>query len=261
MNRSPLFTIVTVTYNAEETLEATIRSVAQQTFTDYEYLVIDGGSTDATGDIVTANSGSVSKWVSEKDRGLYDAMNKAVTMAKGEYIYFLNAGDALADKGTLQKVARNIGNIDSGLIYGDIVASKQGRKVVKISRRISPLKLKLGRKLIHQSVFVRTSLVRAVRGFSLKFPLCADYDLLCKLSRANTRMQYIPVTVAVFDLSGISSDLRRTYAENFSVILDNFGFFWAILYKITSITRYLVISLLTRVLPEQRVDSLRRINL
>jgi glycosyltransferase involved in cell wall biosynthesis len=261
MNRQPLFTIVTVTYNAADSLEATIRSVKQQTFGDYEYLIIDGGSTDGTKNIVSANRTSVSEWVSRKDRGLYDAMNRAVRMAKGEYIYFLNSGDSLADRNTLLNVAGVLKETDAGLIYGDIIATKQGRKVVKISRRISPLKLRLGRKLIHQSVFVRTALVKAVRGFSLKFPICADYDLLCKLSRANTKMQYVPVTVAVFDLSGISSNLRKTYAENYSVIAENFGLLWALLYRLTSLVRYALASLLTTLLPERKVDSLRRVGL
>lgn len=103
----PLFSIITITFNAAGTLPATLRSVERQTFTDYEYLIVDGASTDGTV-AIAQHSAAVSSVTSEPDKGLYDAMNKGLRKARGCYLVFLNAGDAFHEPDTLQKIADSI---------------------------------------------------------------------------------------------------------------------------------------------------------
>ena len=105
MAKSPLFSIITITYNAEQTLPATLASVDAQTFTDYEHLIIDGASTDATCSLANAPGNMRRHTFSEPDRGLYDAMNKGLARARGEYLLFLNAGDAFSSCGILARYA------------------------------------------------------------------------------------------------------------------------------------------------------------
>ena len=102
----PKFSIITITYNAEQWLERTILSVLSQSYTNVEYIVIDGASTDRTVELIKQYEAGISYWVSEPDQGLYDAMNKAIDMATGHYIVFLNAGDRLHSPDTLERVAR-----------------------------------------------------------------------------------------------------------------------------------------------------------
>ena len=104
----PLFSIITITFNAAGTLPATLRSVERQTFTDYEYLIVDGASTDGTV-AIAQHSAAVSSVTSEPDKGLYDAMNKGLRKARGCYLVFLNAGDAFHEPDTLQKIADTTG--------------------------------------------------------------------------------------------------------------------------------------------------------
>ena len=113
----PLFSIITITFNAAGTLPATLRSVELQTFTDYEYLIVDGASTDGTV-AIAQHSAAVSSVTSEPDKGLYDAMNKGLRKARGCYLVFLNAGDAFHEPDTLQKIADSIEKNDSDIVYG-----------------------------------------------------------------------------------------------------------------------------------------------
>ena len=108
MSDSPLFTIITVTFNAESTISPTLKSIENQTFTDFQYLVVDGLSQDATLDVVKKAGIKNADIICEKDSGLYDAMNKGIHYAKGQYLIFLNAGDSFHAPDTLQKIASTI---------------------------------------------------------------------------------------------------------------------------------------------------------
>ena len=106
----PLFSIITITYNAAETIETTFRSVVGQSFTDYEYIVVDGDSKDGTVDFLRSRKDCLAVFISEPDKGLYDAMNKGMHLAKGEYLIFLNAGDTFHSENTLADIAVSIGS-------------------------------------------------------------------------------------------------------------------------------------------------------
>ena len=126
MKNNPLISVVTVSYNAVLTIEQTILSVINQTYPHIEYIIIDGGSTDGTVDIIKKYANRIAYWVSEPDKGIYDAMNKGIRTAKGEWINFMNAGDLFYSKDTLEKVFSKSINDNIKVIYGDVMLNKQG---------------------------------------------------------------------------------------------------------------------------------------
>ena len=115
----PLVSVVTVVFNGEKYLEETIQSVINQTYDNVEYIIIDGGSTDGTLDIIKKYEDRIDYWVSERDRGIYDAMNKGIDLASGEWINFMNAGDGLDSYSILNEIFSNKINLKIGLIYGN----------------------------------------------------------------------------------------------------------------------------------------------
>jgi glycosyltransferase involved in cell wall biosynthesis len=180
----PLFSIVTVVYNAEQLVADTVQSVLAQTYEDYEYLVIDGASTDQTLAVLEPYQDRIDTLVSEPDRGIYDAMNKAIGLASGKYINFMNAGDRFYSPETLEKVAQHwqqAGGLDRvDIVYG---------KVVKISSEVSNFQYEKGKAvsanafflsipMCHQAMFIKSDLFRTVGGYSLDYQAGAFYGWL-----------------------------------------------------------------------------------
>lgn len=174
------FSIVTVTYNCKKCLEETVKSVIFQTYSDYEYIIIDAGSTDGTLNLITRYEKYISYWISEPDNGIYDGMNKAIKCAKGDYLIFMNAGDSFHDVNVLDNVSKNLSD-DIDVVFGDYVSvTKSGNvyeHVIPFYENKSYLR-QMG--FCHQSVFVKTSLAKE-SPFDLSFNFCADYNMIYKL--------------------------------------------------------------------------------
>jgi glycosyltransferase involved in cell wall biosynthesis len=149
---SPLVTVVTVVYNGAEHLERTIRSIINQSYNNIEYIIIDGGSTDGTVDIIKKYDQTVDYWVSEPDNGIYDAMNKGVSLACGDWINFMNAGDIFSDETTLQQVFSDIMNYSTyDCIYSDTLFNyKSGSQLITCDIH--------KRRIIHQSIIYKKHL-------------------------------------------------------------------------------------------------------
>lgn len=199
---NPLLSIITVVYNGGATLEDTIRSVGDQTYTDREYIVVDGGSSDGTIGIIKKYTGSVvSSWVSEPDKGIYDAMNKGIRMARGEWIFFLGSDDTFIHANVLTEFfARSLTDID--LAYGDVHSEGySGRYDGEFSFR----KL-LSKNLSHQAAFYRRSLFDRLGTYDLRYRMHADWEfnLRC-FSDSRVRTSYTGVLVANFGVGGVSS--------------------------------------------------------
>lgn len=181
MSFMPLITIITVTFNAEKVIGKTLSSLSGQTFSDFEHLVIDGNSTDHTLDILKKSALPSTKWISEPDKGLYDAMNKGLRMAKGKYVLFLNAGDSFHDATTLESYAEEaLQNKD--IIYGDTLivnheGSCLGPRHLSVPEFLTRKSFADGMLICHQAFMVKKELAPQ---FDLRYRFSSDYDWCVK---------------------------------------------------------------------------------
>ena len=187
----PLFSIITVTWNAAEMIGPTLQSVQRQTFSDYEMLIIDGASSDDTLNIVNAASIASLRVFSEPDKGLYDAMNKGIARARGRYIIFLNAGDAFADDTVLARLAL-FKSDNPGVIYGQTQLVNAQRRVVGKRHLTAPRHLTAasflnGMLVCHQAFVARRDLVPE---YDLRYRLSADYDWCIKVLKRSPLNSY-----------------------------------------------------------------------
>lgn len=177
--------LVTVSYNSAKTIEDTIQSVLSQTWKDVEYLIIDGGSTDGTCDIVKKYRDSIAGFVSEPDYGIYDAMNKGIRLATGDVIGFLNADDVYTNKMVLEKVATAFIELDVDSVYGDLcyVAHDNMNKVVRYWKagRFTPTSFRRGWMPPHPTFFVKKAVLDNYGAFDPTFRLSGDYELILRL--------------------------------------------------------------------------------
>jgi len=210
MNNKPLFSIITVCLNSSQTIEKTIQSVLNQTCSNYEYIVIDGVSNDGTLEIVRKllnDNKVINSIVSEKDNGIYDAMNKGIKIANGDWILFLNSGDFLFDKYVLEKVSKTINNSVS-YIYGDtIMYNESSEKIIKASD-IKGIKKKMP--FCHQSVFNRASCIKK-HGYDLNYRVCADYNYYVGEYLDGKTFMRVPFVVSKYLAGGMSKRNLKLY--------------------------------------------------
>lgn len=202
---SPLVSIITVTYQAAKTLEETIKSVLTQE-SIYEYIIIDGGSTDSTVEIIERYEQSFSYWISEPDNGIYDAMNKAVSKAKGTWIYFLGADDQLLP-GVLSDLKELFKNSASVLLYGNVIYDYG-----KVFRSQFSYKTLLHNTIHHQAAFYKRNLFDKFL-FNSSLRIIADYELNLRIYKANLPSQYIEKTIAKCAGGGSSYDVKLSLFE------------------------------------------------
>ncbi len=198
--------IITVNYNNLEGLRKTIESVCTQTFHDYEWIVIDGGSTDGSKQLLEQYDKHITYWVSESDSGIYNAMNKGIAIAKGEYCQFLNSGDYYISSDTLAKVFEISELADVN--YGDQWCADHG-KVVERRTYPSPMTLDylFRSPLGHQATFFRTEVVKA-HPYREQYTISGDRALYLELYTAGYRFQHIPLPIVYFDTEGIGSNVK-----------------------------------------------------
>jgi len=213
----PLLSVAIVCFNARTYLQDAIDSVLCQPFDDYELVIIDGGSTDGTLDLIAkaAKRGGCVRWTSEPDSGIYDAMNKAIHWARGSYLLFLGADDLL-EPGALDAIARAVGgetppDIVCGAtrVFGD-----DGRAWDEAAREVVRRGMAQRAPARHQSIAVRRALLERVGGFDTSFPIAADYELYLRLIEAGASVSLVPERLSRFRLGGVSSeDATRTARE------------------------------------------------
>lgn len=220
--------IITITRNDLDGLQETVRSVGAQSNTDFEYIVIEGAGTDGAAEWLQTRqaefcvAGRQMRIVSEPDTGIYNAMNKGLQMAKGEYCLFLNSGDGLADVRVVEQVIPLLQGAD--VYYADAIFCTGGQTI----NRVYPDRLSLDffyeDSLCHQAVFYRSSVLRAIGGYDETYRLIADWGMNVRLLRANRRFVHIPLIVARYDMQGLTSgtngyekcrvERERFYREN-----------------------------------------------
>ncbi|CAN5348111.1 hypothetical protein BH09GEM1_BH09GEM1_04370 [soil metagenome] len=201
--------IITINRNDRDGLQKTIDSVMAQSSTDFEYIVIDGASTDGSVELIKKHARRIDYWVSEPDGGIYNAMNKGTERATGEFILFLNAGDIIYPA-TLETLLDNRAEWwDSDIVYGNIVNATTSR--LDVARDIDQL---LHREcFIHQAVMVKSSVQRTLR-FDPSFKIAADYDMFVRALKAGYSFRRVATTFGAYDATGVSNrNLFRTMSE------------------------------------------------
>lgn len=214
---SPLLTIITIVRNGEQIIEETIKSVVNQKYNNMEYIIIDGGSTDNTVDVIKKYENSIDFWISEPDKGIYDAMNKGVLFATGKYVNFMNAGDIFFDSNVCDKVANNILVNNSDVIYGDFVAfnDKFNSEIYVKSRPLS--KIWTGMIFCHQSVFVKTKILLHF-PFDLKYKIVADFKQILAVYNEGYDFEKVEIPISKIAIDGVSYSNMKTIVETIKVI-------------------------------------------
>ena len=238
----PLFSIITVTWNAAAVIAPTVESVRRQTSTDYEMLIIDGASTDDTLSIIREASVASLRVFSEPDKGLYDAMNKGIARARGRYLIFLNAGDAFADEAVLARLAR-LAAKNPGVIYGQTQLVDEARNVVGMRHLTAPKQLTAksflnGMVVCHQAFIARRDLVPQ---YDLQYRLSGDYDWCIKVLRKSSLNAYAGEAPIISYLAdGMTTRYHRaSLLERYRIMCRHYGVLSATLSHLGFIPRYL----------------------
>ena len=237
--------IITITYNAQATLEGTIQSIINQTYPNIEYIIIDGLSTDKTPEIIAQYAPHIHYTISEKDNGLYDAMNKGLRAATGDFVWFMNAGDYIFAPDTTEKIA-NLLTENTDILYGEVMlVEPHTRKQLGTRSQLTPHQLpnalninsmRYGMTVSHQAFLVR----RTIAPFYIPDNLCADIDWVIKCLKASRENIHSHLILAAFETGGLSRQRHRTSLQDrFTVLSAHYGFFPTLLAHIWIILRAL----------------------
>lgn len=217
---SPSITIITVNYNDADALEQTIQSVVNQDYRNIEYIIIDGGSIDNSIPIIKKQESHIAKWKSESDTGIYQAMNKGIQLATGEWICFLNSGDVFVDNKSVEKVAEEINLTDEkpDIIYGNILIQNTGgthrEKMAKEPCNLHRMFF------CHQSAFVKTAVLRKY-SFDERYKMSADLKFFKQCYQDKYTFKHLNVPLIIYSMSGISNTQReKGLRENMAVIRE-----------------------------------------
>lgn len=235
-NPHPKFSIITVTYNAGKVLEDTIQSVVFQTYRNVEYIIVDGGSTDNTLDVVHKYQERISKVISEPDKGLYDAMNKGIRMATGDYLCFLNAGDELHENETLQKIVYTLkGKELPDVIYGETAIVDEEGHFLHMRRLSTPEHLhwksfKEGMLVCHQAFLTRRELALA-NPYDLRYRFSADFDWCIRIMKQSKNLHNTHLTLIDYLNEGMTTQNHKaSLKERFRIMTKHYGWISTILH-------------------------------
>ncbi len=224
---NPRLSIITINLNNAIGLQKTIESVVNQTFTDYEFIVIDGGSTDGSVDIIKQYAEKITYWVSEPDKGIYNAMNKGILLAKGEYCLFLNSGDWLIEAKGLQKAFEIIGGED--IIYCDLQTEKEIWYNPEKLTLLTFFKGTIG----HPSTFIKTTLFSTIGYYNENNKIVSDWEfIITAIIKFQCSYQHIAFLLTYFGNDGISSnptyqklhqdEREKVLKEGFPMMYDDY---------------------------------------
>jgi glycosyltransferase involved in cell wall biosynthesis len=205
----PRFSIITINYNDKLGLQKTIESVINQTYTGIEFIVVDGDSSDGSKEVIEEYSTNVTQWVSEKDNGIYHAMNKGIKMATGDYLLFLNSGDILIDNEVVKTVSNEMKD-NKDLYYGDIHFKRKD----KTTKETFPQKLTFDffyyNNLSHQATFIKRTLFDDLFLYNESYKIAADWEFfIFAICKANVSYRHLPIYITLYDGTGISSNEKN----------------------------------------------------
>jgi len=220
----PKLTIITIVYNNVRDIERTINSVINQTYKKIEYIIIDGKSTDGTLDIVEKYSNQISKIVSEPDKGIYDAMNKGLALATGDYVLFMNSGDEIYDEHTVQEVFDSSPGAD--IYYGETEMYNDnweslGRRRHEAPEQFDWNSFKYGMNISHQAIYIRKSILTP---YDLKYKYSSDIDWIIKAAKKSSNIVNVHRYVAKYLVGGMSKKKHReSLKERFQIFTKYYG--------------------------------------
>lgn len=202
--------LLTVCYNSAGTVADSIKSVRSQDYKDVEYIIVDGNSNDGTKEIIKANNDLIDKWISEPDKGIYDAMNKAIKMATGEVVGILNSDDFYSSSNVISQVAKAFNDSTVDAVFGDLVFVDPNnlKKVVRrySSAKWSPEKFARGFMPAHPTFFVRRKYYEQIGLFKTDYKIAADYELLIRFLYVHKlKYKYLPLNMVTMRKGGVSS--------------------------------------------------------
>lgn len=203
-------TIITVSYNAADTIESTINSVLTQDYNNLEYIIIDGNSSDGTKQIIEKYCDRINKWISEKDNGIYDAMNKGIQLATGDIIGILNADDLYSNNQVITNIVNQFKNVDTDALYGDLkyVLKNDISKTIRYwkSGEYTDGKFLNGWMPPHPTFFVRKNIYNQLGLYRTDMPSAADYELMLRYIHVNKiKVVYLPELITIMREGGVSN--------------------------------------------------------
>ncbi|WP_345954869.1 glycosyltransferase family 2 protein [Mucilaginibacter sp. PAMB04168] len=220
----PKLSVITVVYNNVRDIERTLLSVINQTYDNLEYIVIDGQSTDGTLDIIHRHEGRITKLISEKDQGIYDAMNKGLALATGDYVLFMNSGDEIYSKETVANVFATADNAD--IYYGetemiDSNGNSLGRRRHEAPEQFTWRDFKYGMSISHQAIYIKKSLTQP---YNSQYQLSADIDWILQAAKKARHIVNVHAYVAKYLVGGMSKKKhRQSLLERFSIMRKHYG--------------------------------------
>lgn len=221
----PKITIITVVFQGTEHIERTIQSVINQAYANTEYLIVDGGSTDGTLDTLWKYNNYIDYWVSEADNGLYHAMNKALALGTGDYVWFMNAGDEIYDHDTLSYVFKDSTEL-AEIYYGETLiiddeANELGMRRLETPEKLTWKSLKYGMLVSHQSIIVSAKLAF---NYNTNYQFSADFDWMVKvLQQAKTVKNTHYILSRFMDGGMTKQNIKAGLKERFKVMRKNYG--------------------------------------
>jgi glycosyltransferase involved in cell wall biosynthesis len=242
---NPVFSIITIVYNGESLIDLTMQSVLNQSFTQYEYIVIDGLSQDNTLELIKNNFDKYPlsiRWISEKDKGLYDAMNKGLKMAKGDFVFFLNAGDCFLSDDVLEKLAALI-TPTTDVLYGETMLVDDTRKLIgtrssvtvqKLPQKLTWKSMRWGMVVCHQAFFAS----RRIAPTYIENNLAADIDWVIKCLKNAHGIVNSNMIISEYLMGGVSKKRHnQSLKDRYEVLKNHFGFFPNLLNHVLIIVR------------------------
>ena len=228
MSLKPKFSIITVTYNAASVITPTLQSIAAQSYRNFEFLLIDGGSSDNTVELVRNSGVEIAVLVSERDKGLYDAMNKGIARATGDYLCFLNAGDSFHTPDVLEKMVASIADREQlpDILYGETSEVNEERQFVRMRRLQAPEKLdwrsfRNGMLVCHQAFFAKREIAPS---YDLKYRLSADVDWCIRVMKVSKDIVNTHIIIVDYLQNGLSLQHHRaSLIERFKIMAKHYG--------------------------------------
>lgn len=252
----PTFSVITVVFNGINEIRDTLNSCIAQDYGNFEYIVIDGGSTDGTQEVLKANFNHITQLVCEKDGGIYDAMNKGLRFASGIYVLFMNCSDQFHDSTVLSQIASILSEEENlpDVLYGDSLYIYPNVKLLTKPKPLEALKREMV--FCHQSAFVRTEIAKKY-PFNLKYKLAADYDMFHTFFQMQFTFKYVPVCISDCkqEEGSTYNHYRLSTKERFSIHFDQGGLNnWFILQK--TLFRLDIVYLIKKVLPKKITSAI-----